>query len=131
MVGGYSLFAASIHEGFGRSIDSISPENAVHIMCMLFFLKGLCTSGATLTRLSIAMQLLPFRTSTVWKANLWGIISLEVVSLAAAILYWFLSVQPISANWDGSDTEGRTLAVDILLIGKCMEKRLILLSGWY
>lgn len=121
----YSLFVASLHEGYGRHFQFLTYENIVNIWRFLFFMKLFGNSGVTLIRFSIALQLLPFSTAIAWKAALWGIVALEVASLFALILYKFLHVHPISANWDGSDDGGEgTMAYTF--IGKIIESKGIL-----
>ncbi|KAH9212832.1 hypothetical protein DL95DRAFT_508474 [Leptodontidium sp. 2 PMI_412] len=111
----YSLFVASIHKGLGRHIQFLTGETIVDILRFSVFVKLFGTTGATLTRLSIALQLLPFSTSVTWKAALWGIAALEVASLVALILFTFLQVLPVSVNWDGSGYTGRIVAIYVFI----------------
>lgn len=129
MIVAYSLFVASIREGFGRSTKSLPHKSIVNILRFMFFLKLLSNCGSTLTRLSIVLQLLPFSASTAWKVVLWVIATLQVASLIAMTLYWFLQAQPLSANWDGSGYSGRILVVYIF-VGKLIKNRGILSLRW-
>ncbi|KAH6704146.1 hypothetical protein BKA61DRAFT_183365 [Leptodontidium sp. MPI-SDFR-AT-0119] len=103
----YSLFVISICKGFGHSVQSFAYESLVEVLRLTFFVRFFGTAGATLARLSIALQLLPLSRSRQWKAGLWGIAALEVASLVTLIFYTFLETQPITKNWDGSGYTGR------------------------
>lgn len=127
MIVAYSLFVASIHEGFGRNKQSLKHESIVNILRLLFFLKLIGNWGSTLSRLTIILQLLPFSASTAWKAVLWVIAALEVASLIAMTLHWFLQAKPLSANWDGSGYKGG-IVFAYVFTGKFTKNRDILSS---
>ncbi|KAG4430488.1 hypothetical protein IFR05_014031 [Cadophora sp. M221] len=103
----YSLFVASICKGFGHPVQSFTYGGIVDVLRLAFFVRLFGTAGATLARLSIALQLLPFSRSRQWKAGLWGIAALEAAVLVIFLFYTFLQVQPITRNWDGSGYDGR------------------------
>lgn len=111
----FSLFVASVQEGFGRRIQYLKYESIVSILRLLFFVRLIGTCGSTLARVSIALQLLPLSTSATWKAALWVAVAFEVAGFTALALYSFFA-QPISENWDGSGPKGQK-AVSYAFVG--------------
>ncbi|KAH7420276.1 hypothetical protein BKA64DRAFT_634910 [Cadophora sp. MPI-SDFR-AT-0126] len=127
----YSLFVTSICKGLGNSVQSFTHESVVEVLRLTFFVRLFGTGGATLARLSISLQLLPFSRSRQWKAGLWGIAALEVASLVTLIFYTFLQIQPITKNWDGSGYTGRTTVMYAFLAAAVLGDLWCSIMPWF
>src|SRR5688572_1321568 len=96
----YSLFAASIHYGFGRQASLITPQQRVKILQLQFAFRAAGPCAATFARLSTVYQLIKLSPSVVWKRFLWVIVGLLVASFLADELFGLLQCFPLSAAWD-------------------------------
>ena len=95
-----SLFVAAITEGLGRHNYYVTPEEKVDIFRLLFVASILAPWVSCLARISMALMLLQFDSSAVWRVTLWAAIGFQVAVAFTSELAMLLSCHPIRAMWD-------------------------------
>jgi hypothetical protein len=105
----YSLFAASINNGYGRQASFITPKQRVKILQLQLAFRATGPCAATFARLSTVYQLIKLSPSAVWKRFLWVIVGLLTASLLVDELFGLLQCYPLSAIWDHTIPNSRCL----------------------
>ncbi|PVH68255.1 hypothetical protein DL98DRAFT_632920 [Cadophora sp. DSE1049] len=96
----FSLFVAAVTEGFGRHNYYVTSEEKVNIFGILFGVNILGTWVSCLTRISVALMLLQFDSSVLWRVTLWAAIGFQVAVAFSSNVTVLLSCHPIRARWD-------------------------------
>ncbi|KAK3370433.1 hypothetical protein B0H63DRAFT_373813, partial [Podospora didyma] len=93
------LFAAIPH-GLGRHMFYVSPADGLLSAKLIFISQFPWGWAVSCAKISIALLLLRFKTTTSWRVFLYLMIALQVVLALIANIFQLVQCKPISAQWD-------------------------------
>jgi hypothetical protein len=91
---------AAITEGLGRHNYYVTPGEKVDMFRLLFGVNIFGPWVTSLARISVALMLLQFDSSVVWRVTLWAAIGFQVAVAFSSDVTILLSCHPIRAMWD-------------------------------